>query len=143
MPPQLIFQELRFRVYRGPDLAAQGAALHAAFRRDTGDVLADRVAVRFPAQGKRDEAWITAQRANGNLNEHRFAGEGGVRAEQSGEVITTSSAHYLASDGLVRGDEPVEVRSGKLTLRGPAFTLDPRDERLTIVGGANAVAGSP
>jgi len=143
VPPQLSFQELRFRVYRGTELTAQGAAMQASFRRDTGDVEAERVAVRFPASGDRDEAWITARLGKGNLPDRRFTGEDGVRAEQAGEVVTTSEAHYLASDGLVRGEKPVEARSGKFTVRGPGFTLDPLTEKLTILGGAKAVTGAP
>jgi LPS export ABC transporter protein LptC len=141
VPPQLTFENLDFRVFKGAVLTAEGNAQQARFRRDTGDLAAERVKVRFPATSTQPESHITAARGSGNVKEHHFKAWGGVRAEQSGQVATTSEAWYSASDGLVRGDKPVEVRRRRLVVRGPGFTLDPRDQVLHIEGGAQAVTG--
>ena len=141
VPPQLTFDKLDFRVFRGSVLTAEGTAERASFRRDTADLAAERVKVRFPVTSTQPESHIAAARGSGNVKEHRFTAWGGVRAEQRGQVATTAEARYSGADGLVRGDKPVEVRRGHLTVRGPGFTLDPRDQILHIEGGARAVAG--
>jgi hypothetical protein len=141
VPPQLTFENLDFRVFKGPVLTAEGTAEHASFRRDTADLAAERVKVRFPATSSQAESHITAASGSGNVREHNFKAWGGVRAEQAGQVATTSEAQYSSSDGLVRGDKPVEVRNDRLTVRGPGFTLEPRQQILDIEGGAHAVTG--
>jgi Lipopolysaccharide-assembly, LptC-related len=137
VPPQLTFERLDFRVFKGPLLTAVGSAQRASFRRDTGDLAAEQVEVRFPATSSRGESDIHAARGSGNVKQHDFTAWGGVRAEQAGQVAVTSEARYSASDGLVRGDKPVEVRNSRLTVRGPGFILDPRDQILHIEGGAH------
>lgn len=140
--PELTFQKLRFRVYRGVVLTAQGTALHASFRRDTADVSTDQVLVGFPGTPDRPEARITATRAIGNLRERRFFAFGGVRAEHGDQVALTSEARYVPEDGLVHGERPVEVQGGgRFTVRGPGFTLDPRQQILRIDGDAQVIAG--
>ncbi|HEX9290346.1 MAG TPA: LPS export ABC transporter periplasmic protein LptC [Anaeromyxobacteraceae bacterium] len=141
VPPELTFDNFRFRVYRGPVLTAEGDAVHASFRRDTADLAADRIRLRIPATATRAEARITAARGSGNVKDRRFEASGGVRAEQGDQVATTAQARYTAADRLVHGDQPVEVRSGSLTVRGPGFTLEPDDQVLRIEGGAHVVAG--
>jgi hypothetical protein len=141
VPPQLTFQNLDFRVYKGQVLTAEGSARQADFRRDTADLAAERVEVRFPATTTQAESHVSAARGSGNVREHRFTAWGGVRAEQAGQVALTPEARYAATDGLVRGDKTVEVRNNRLTVRGPGFTLDPRDQVLHIEGGARAVTG--
>ncbi len=141
VPPELTFDDLQFRVYRGPALTASGWAKHASFRRDTSDLSGSEIFVRFAATSSRPEARVAAAQGSGNLHERRVRAWGGVRGEQSGEVATTEEAHYSAQDGLVRGERPIEIRDERLTARGPGFTLDPRDQVLLIEGGAHAVAG--
>ena len=141
MPPELVFEKFAFRVYRGQVLTAEGEAADASFRRDTAGLVGERISVRFPRTATQPESRITAARGTGNVKERRFEGKGGVRAEQSGQVATTAEAHYSAEDGLVRGEKPVEVRDGRMTVRGPRFTLDPRDQLLHIEGGTHVVAG--
>ncbi len=139
VPPELTFENLEFRVFRGAVLTAQGTAMHATFRRDTADLAARQVATLFPATSNQPEARITAGEGRGNLKEHAFTARNGVRAEQAGQVATTSTARYSAADGLVRGDEPVEIRSSRMTAGGPGFTLDPKEQSLQLLGGARAV----
>jgi hypothetical protein len=139
VPPELTFENLDFRVFKGALLTAEGNARRASFRRDTADVAADGVKVRFPASAGHAESHITAEHGSGNVKEHHFKTWGGVRAKQAGQIATTSAARYSVSDGLVRGDDPVEVRNRRLTVSGPGFTLDPRDQVLHIEGGARVV----
>lgn len=139
--PELTFDQLTFRVYRGSALTAQGHAGRAAFRRDSSDLAAERVEVLFPETPGHPAARVTAARGEGNLREHRFSAAGGLRAEQAGQVAVTEAARYAGADGIVRGDRPIEVTGGRFVVRGPAFTLDPRDQTLRIEGGATAVAG--
>lgn len=141
VPPELTFDGLTYRVYRGALLTAEGDAVRAAFRRDTSDLDADHLTARFPSSGDRPEARVAAQHGSGNLRQHRFEASGGVRAEQGSEVAVSEEARYSAADGLIRGDRPVEVRGGsRLVVRGPSFTLDPREQRLTVAE-AHIVAG--
>jgi hypothetical protein len=139
--PELTFDKLAFRVYRGAVLTAQGVAERASFRRDTADAFAERIEVRLPGTAARPEARVTAVRGAGNLRSRQFAGSAGVLAEQAGQVAVTERAQYAAADGLIRGDRPIEVRGGRFTVRGPSFTLDPREQVLLIGGGANLSAG--
>ena len=139
-PPRLTFQDLKFRVYRGPLLAAEGQAARASFRRDTGEVQAEKISARFPDEPARPETRLEAGQGRGNVRERWFAGSDGVRALQPGQVSTTSEARWSAADGIVRGDQPVVVRRGRLVVRGPGFTIDPKDQKIVIDGGAQAVA---
>ncbi len=140
-PPQLTFDGLEFRVYRGSALTAFGTARAATFRRDTSDLSGIGIVTRFPGTATRPAAVVEAQRGTGNLRDRRFLAFGGVRGEQSGEIAITEEARYEASDGLIRGDKPIEVGSRRFAVTGPGFTLDPRDQVLAIDGGGTAVAG--
>jgi hypothetical protein len=141
VPPQLTFEDLSFRVYRGPALTALGRVRQASFRRDTSDATGVGISVRFPRTATRTEALVEAGAASGNLRERRLFASSGVRSVQAGEVATTEEAHYSAADGLVRGEKPIRVEYERFSASGPGFTLDPRDQLLVIVGGAKAVAG--
>lgn len=122
-------------------MTASGDAVHASFRRDSSDLTAERITLLFPAAEDRAESRIAAARGFGNMNERRFTALGGIRAEQAGRVARTSEASYSAADGFIRGDQPVEVRAGLLTVRGPGFTLEPKSQVMHIEGGTQAVAG--
>jgi redox-sensitive bicupin YhaK (pirin superfamily) len=140
--PKLTLDKVGFRVYRGTVLTVRGDAESLSFRRDTGDLAAERIDARFPATGpSRPEAHVTAARGSGNVRDRRFEVDGGVLAEQGGQVATTERARYLGADGLIRGDRPIEVRGGRFVVRGPSFTLDPRDQLLRVEGGAAVTAG--
>ena len=123
-------------------MTADGNAVRASFRRDNADLSSETVSVRFPASGDHPEARVDAVAGRGNLKARQFTATGGVRAQQGGQTATTEEARYSAADGLVRGDRPIEVRSGRLTVLGPGFTLDPSEQVLHIEGGARAVAGA-
>jgi hypothetical protein len=141
VPPELTFDEVLYRVYRGPLLAAEGTARRATFRRDTTDAAGEAVIVRFPPTADRGAALVTAARVDGNLEARRFVATGGVHAEEGGQVADTERARYDAADGVVRGDQPTTVRSRGFVATGNAFTLDPRETQVRLEGGARVVAG--
>src|SRR5512146_506320 len=92
VPPELTFDKLTFRVYRGAVLSAEGDADRATFRRDNADLAAEDVDVRFPGEASRPDARVRAVRGTGNLKVRRFFASGGVRAEQAGQVAVTEQA---------------------------------------------------
>ncbi len=140
VPPELTFDNVSFRLYRGPALTAQGTAVRAAFRRDTSGFSASTVALDFPASPGRPASRVNAARLTGNLNAREYLATGGVRAEQSGEVLRTERARYAGADGLVRGDARVEVAGRGFVASGAAFVLDPRAEVFRLEGGTRVVA---
>jgi hypothetical protein len=142
VPPELTFETVTYRVYRGAALSVYGTADRATLRRDTSDVTAQRIEARFPGTESRPAARVTAAQGTGNVKARRFVASGGVRGEQAGQVAITEEARYTAEEGVVRGDRPIQVqRSRRFTARGPGFVLDPRDQVLRIEGGASVVAG--
>jgi lipopolysaccharide export system protein LptA len=141
VPPELTFQTLSFRVYRGPVLVTEGTATQASLRRDTADVTAQAVVARIPPAPGHDEARLRAARIDGNSRSRRFVASGGVHAEQAGQVADTEAATYDAIEHLVHGDRRVVLRRGGMTVTGAGFTLDPREQRLRLEGGTRAVAG--
>jgi hypothetical protein len=142
VPPELTFETVTYRVYRGAALAVHGTADRATLRRDNSDVTAQRIEARFPGTATRPAARVTAARGTGNVKARRFLATGGVRGEQAGQVAVTEEARYTADEGVIRGEKPIQVqRAGRFTARGPGFVLDPRDQVLRIEGGARVVAG--
>jgi hypothetical protein len=140
VPPELEFEDLTFRVYRGPKLEAEGSARRATYRRDTQDVAAWEVRALLHGVGQAREVNVAAARGQGNLKERAFRAEGGVRLEKQEEVAETAEAHWSEADGAIRGDEPVVVRGRDYTLRGPGFTMDPRTAEIAITGGVRGSA---
>lgn len=139
--PALTFENVQFRVYRGPVMTAFGTTDRASFRRDTGDLHAVRIDARFPPEADRAEAQVVAAEGDGNVRERWFSGQGGVVAAQGTQVAVTERARYSPTDGLIRGDRPIQVDGGRFQVKGPAFTLDPRVQVIDIVGGAHLMAG--
>jgi Ca2+-transporting ATPase len=68
--------------------------------------------------------------------------DGGLVAVRDRDEARTASARYAASDGVVRGDRPIEISGPGYRLAGPAFTLDPRAATLAVRGGVRLVAGA-
>jgi hypothetical protein len=131
---------VRFRAWRGGDLAASGTAEQATYRRDTGAVRASTAAVTLPRPGVPDLA-VSAPVLTGDLHARTWKGEGGVVLIRGDTTVRTSSARWAEVDGLVRGDEAVEVTGPGYRLDGPAFTADPNTGDVEIRGGVRLVAG--
>jgi len=139
--PALTFENLAFRVYRGPALEAVGTARKASLRRDSADATSSVADVSFPPAPGRAAARLTAAAGHGNLRARWFVAEGGVRATQGAQTAETERARYDAADGLVRGDAHVTVRGPGFTAEGEGFTLEPKEATVRLVGGTRVVAG--
>jgi hypothetical protein len=141
VPPGITFEALRFRSYRAAVLVASGEAERAALRRDTTDLVAERISVRIPGRPGEPELLVEAPRGSGNLGQHLLQIEGGVQATRGRDVARTERASYAAD--LVTGDRPLAIRGADWDLDGPGFTLDTRTGavrigrggKLTIRGG--------
>ncbi len=139
MTPEVKFEDLSFRVWRGADLEVSGTARSAAWLRGSAGVSAQKVVALFPPSEGRPESTVVAEHMTGSLRSHEFFATGGLVASQAGERIVTSSGRYSRRDGLLRGDEDVTVFGHAYRLAGRGFTLDPVTHHLTIGGGAHLV----
>lgn len=138
--PELVLEDLKFRVYRDVRLAARGTAQRAIYRRDTGDFGSEGIQITVEqARGGRVD--LSAPYGRGNSRSRTFFAWGGVKLVQKRTTAITEEAHYLPSDGLVRGDHPITVRGPNYSLAGPGFFLDPQTEELVVIGGAMGEAG--
>lgn len=133
--PEIRMAEVTFRVYREGRLAAAGEAASVAYRRDTGDLSAETVAVAFPEAGDGPAARLFAPRARGNVRSRDLLAQGGLRLERGLDLATTEEARYDPDDRLVHGGWPLAVRGPGWVLEGPGFVLDPATGRLQIPGG--------
>jgi len=138
-PPEANLEQVRFRAWRGADLAASGTAASATFRRDNGTVRALDARVDVPRPGEPAVA-ATAPVLSGDTRARSWRGEGGVVLTRGDVEARTASARFAEGDGSVRGDEPVVVAGPGWRLSGPAFTADPRTGDVEIHGGARLVA---
>lgn len=130
---------MQFRAWRGPDLAASGSADRTVYRRDDGTVQATRARVTIPRPGMPDLS-IEAPELRGDLGARTWAARGGVVLTRGDAVARTPSARWAESDGIVRGDEPVELTGPGYRLTGPAFTADPGTGDVDVRGGVRLVA---
>jgi lipopolysaccharide export system protein LptC len=131
---------VQFRAWREGLPSATGTAAQATYRRDTGEVRATDARVPLPRPGVPDLA-VEAPVLTGDTKLRTFRGEGGVVLTRGDAVARTPSARWTEGDGLVRGDEAVEVSGPGYRLAGPAFTADPRTGDVEIRGGVRLVAG--
>jgi hypothetical protein len=133
-------ETVQFRAWRGPDLAASGTADRAVYRRSSGDVEASGVHVTVPRPGMPDLV-VSAPALTGDLGARTWAAGGGVVLTRGDSTARTPTARWAEADGMVRGDDPVEVTGPAYRLAGPAFTADPRSGDVEIRGGVRLVAG--
>jgi hypothetical protein len=133
-------EKMQFRAWRGADLTASGAADRAVYRRNSGEVVAFVASVTVPRPGMPDLA-VSAPELEGDLGARTWVARGGVVLTRGDATARTPTARWAESDGMVRGDETVEVTGPTYRLSGPAFTADPRSGDLAIRGGVRLVAG--
>ncbi|MEI7704533.1 MAG: hypothetical protein WCK73_08020 [Deltaproteobacteria bacterium] len=133
-PPEVSLEDVQARAWRGADLAASGTADRVVYRRDTGSVTATNAHVDIPRPVPPDLS-LSAPTLAGDLRSRVWKGEGGVVLTRGDAVARTPSARFAESDGMVRGDEPVEIVGPGYRMSGPAFTADPRTGDLRIRGG--------
>lgn len=141
MTPEVKFEELSFRVWRGGQLELSGTARSAAWERGSAGVAAEKVVALFPASEGHPESTVQAAHTTGSLRTHDFVATGGLVASQAGERIVTPSGRYTSANGRLQGDEAVTVFGKGYQLDGRGFVLDPATRHLTIGGGAHLVAG--
>jgi hypothetical protein len=91
VPPGIAFEGLEFRSYRGEALAASGRAEHAFLRRDTTDVAATDITVRFPRPREAGDLF-TAARGTGNLRAGTAHLEGSPRLVLHGDTPSPAQA---------------------------------------------------
>jgi hypothetical protein len=137
-PPVMTLTEVRFRAYRDADLSMRGQAAEVVYLRQTSEVRARDAVVILPQPGAA-ELRIAAPVVEGDLSARSYRASGGLVATRGGDEARTASARWSAGDGLVRGDEPVELRGPSYRLAGPSFTLDPATGDLDVRGGVRVV----
>ncbi|HQR30421.1 MAG TPA: hypothetical protein PLL32_08425, partial [Anaeromyxobacteraceae bacterium] len=108
-------EEVRFRAFRGGDLAASGTAARAWYRRDTGAVEAEEATVQVPRSGM-PGIEVAARTLRGEVGANAWDAGGGVVLTRGDVTARTESARWTGADGLVRGDRPVEIT-------GPGYRL--------------------
>lgn len=133
--PELKLERVRFRIWRGDTLRAQGEARQVTVRRDTNHATASELRAELPARDQ--SVVITAPSAEGDLSSQVFTGQGGVVVTHGGERAVTDRARYEpgpSGQGLVTGQDPVVVERGNLTLQGVGFTFEPQIGDLQLGG---------
>jgi hypothetical protein len=110
------------------------------YRRDSGEVDAYVARVTVPRPGMPDLT-VAAPELTGDLGARTWAARGGVVLTRGDATVRTPTARWAEADGMVRGDEPVEVTGPAYRLAGPAFIADPRSGDVEIRGGVRLVAG--
>ena len=129
---------IQFRAFRSADPSASGTASQATYRRNSGEVEAATVRVTLPGNGTPDLT-LAAPVLVGDLAARSWSARGGVVLERGDATARTASARYAGADGIVRGDEPVEVVGPGYRLAGPSFTADPATGDVEIRGGVRLV----
>lgn len=140
-PPELRLDDVKFRAYRGSELSMRGTAGTAVYRRQSGELTAARVEVAIPQPGGA-ELRVAAPVVQGDVPARAYRASGGVVATRGDDEARTPSARWSGDDGMIRGDEPVEMRGPGYRLSGPSFTLDPATGDLAIRGGVRVVASA-
>jgi hypothetical protein len=139
-PPQVRLEGVQFRAWRGEALAASGTAREATYLRGSGEIDARDVEATLPRPGAPDLA-LRAPVLAGDLRARTWSASGGVTLRRGDATARTASARWSAEDGLVRGDEPVEIAGPRWRLAGPGFTADPETGNVEMKGGVRLVAG--
>lgn len=140
-PPEMRFEDVHFQTYRDSRLSARGTAAEVLYLRNSGELSVRDIDVELPQEGS-SPVRLAAPRITGEVPARTFEADGGLVAVRDRDEARTASARYAASDGVVRGDRPIEISGPGYRLAGPAFTLDPRAATLAVRGGVRLVAGA-
>jgi hypothetical protein len=142
--PELQLEGVRFRLFRGDALRADGTASSVTYQRDSTVVGAVDLAIRL--HERRDVVLLTAPAGDGVVSARTFRAGGGLRAVRGSDTAVTEAARFdpaAGEDGQVIGDLPVELAGRGYRLRGNGFTLDPAVGQIALRGGTRLVAGLP
>jgi len=132
------FEAIHFRSYRGSTLSSVGEASDLVYRRDTGEFVARDAKVALSTEDG-SVVHVFAPVLSGDLPGRSYFARGGVRMERSFDSARTETAR-CGPDGIVRGDERIDLLGPGYRMWGPSFTLDPKAGELVIRGGAELVA---
>lgn len=142
-PPEMRLADVHFLVYQEARLTADGKAGSVTYRRDTGELAAEAVAVSFPGAGDGETPRLLAPRVRGNSRTRSLLAEGGLRLQQGPDEAITEEARYDPGDRLIHGDRPITLQGPGWMLKGPGFVLDPARRRLELGEGVRLdVAGA-
>jgi lipopolysaccharide export system protein LptC len=139
--PELRLEGVRFRIYRGDVLRAEGVSETASLRRDSAELRARNLEAALPRGAV--PVRITAPAGEGSLVSRTFTATGGVVVSRGDDAARTERARYEPEHGLVSGDDPVVVSGRGYRLEGNGFTLDPAAGSIAVRGGARLLAGLP
>lgn len=131
------FFGVHYRSYRGEALSSVGEAAKLVYRRDTGEFVARDAKVTLPSEDS-SEVHISAPVMSGDVG-RSYEARGGVELDRSLDSARTESAR-CAEDGIVRGDQRIDITGPGYRMWGPSFRLDPKTAELVIQGGVRLVA---
>lgn len=140
--PELRLEGVRFRLFRGERLRADGTAASLTYQRETTSVQGSDVELRL--RQPREVVTISAPLGSGVVSARTFEATGGILAERGTDTARTESARFVPGDGpqgMVIGERPVELAGNGYRMRGNGFTLDPADGQIVLRGGTRLLAG--
>jgi hypothetical protein len=140
--PELRLEGVRFRLFRGETLRADGTASALTYQRETTAVKAADLQLQM--HERRDVVALSAPAGSGVVSARTFEVNGGLLAVRGTDTARTDSARYdpgAGRQGEVIGDRPVELAGRGYRMRGNGFTLDPADGEIALRGGTRLVAG--
>jgi lipopolysaccharide export system protein LptC len=145
-PPELRLEGVRYRLYRGEAVRADGTAATVSFRRDSTDVKGTDLTALL--HDRAEPVRMTAPAGNGVVQTRRFEASGGIRAVRKMDVVTTATARFVpvegpGAGGIVVGDEPVQIEGTGYRMQGTGFTLDPAAGDVVLRGQPRLLAGLP
>jgi hypothetical protein len=109
---------VRFRFFRASALRVVGQAAGASFRRDSGEVRADRVSLRIEGKTPGDAVDLLAVDGFGNVDAKLAHGRGGVTLRDAqGTEGKTAAADFEGAREEAFGALPVEVVGDEFGMR--------------------------
>lgn len=140
--PEVRLEGVRFRLFRGDALRADGTASLLTYERVSTSVKAEEIALRLREPGQ--IVTLSAPEGEGVVASKSFEARGGLLAVRGSDRARTESARFdpdQGKQGEVVGDRPVELVGDGYRLRGNGFTLDPAVGVIALRGGTRLVAG--
>lgn len=140
--PEVRLEGVRFRLFRGEALRAEGTARTLTYQRESTGVRAEGLEVRL--RERSGEVIVTAPEGDGLVSARTFEARGGLVATRGTDTATTPAARFdpaAGAEGRIVGDQPVELTGKGYRMRGNGFTLDPAEGEIALRGGTRLVAG--
>ena len=130
--PEVILTGARLQSYKGSERVATGRAAQVTYQRESADLFASEVLLRFPS--RKDEprgpgpamgaVEVRAPVVVGNRLTRQADGKNGVIVRTgNGMIGRTESAHFEGTTMIATGKEAVSVDGPKYTLKAVGFIL--------------------